>query len=130
MASMFWDDINAELRDDPERARRFAMERARIAAHDAVVHELESVRSRQGVSKAFLARASGMNPAALRRLLTSKRANPQIESVAVAAAALGYKVALVPMDSDELRDIATPIRGSNLAPSIRPTGITGEVVAS
>lgn len=130
MASMFWDDINAEMRDDPERARRFAAERARIAAHDAVVHELDCVRDRQGVSKAILARVSGMNPATLRRLLTAKRANPQIESVAVAAAALGYKVALVPMDSDELRDIATPLRGRELNLSVDTPGPTREVVAT
>jgi transcriptional regulator with XRE-family HTH domain len=61
-----------------------------------LVREVENLRSRRGVSKAELARASGLPAQSVRRLLTGGQSNPQVDTVFSMLRTIGYRVRLVP----------------------------------
>jgi DNA-binding phage protein len=111
MATSF-DALLADKLRDPEFARHYAAESARIAAIDAVVNELDQLRVAAGLSKAQLARAIGSEPSAVRRLLSAQTVNPTLGTVAELAAALGMRVALEPMSDEERKRITEPMLAS------------------
>jgi len=94
---------------DPERARAFAGELARIRAIDAIVGQLDSAREEEHMSKAELARAAGVEPSAVRRLLSAQTVNPTLSTIAELAAAVGLKLTLTPMTDDERAQITAPM---------------------
>lgn len=94
---------------DPERARAFAAELARIRAIDAIVNQLDRAREEEHMSKAELARAAGVEPSAVRRLLSAQTVNPTLSTIAELAAAVGLKLALMPMTDDERAQITAPM---------------------
>ncbi len=57
-----------------------------------------------------MARAIERTPETVRRLLTAKAVNPQFSVVVEMAAALGYRVALQPMNAKDRREVAEPLR--------------------
>jgi transcriptional regulator with XRE-family HTH domain len=61
-----------------------------------LVREVERLRSRRGVSKADLARASGLPAQSVRRLLTGVESNPTVDTVFRMLRTMGYRVRLVP----------------------------------
>jgi ribosome-binding protein aMBF1 (putative translation factor) len=108
MPTSFDDLLGARLRD-PEFARHYAAESARIAAIDMVVNELDELRNAAGLSKAQLARAIGSEPSVVRRLLSAQTVNPTLGTVAELAAALGMKVTLEPLSDEERKRITEPM---------------------
>ncbi|MFC8799528.1 helix-turn-helix domain-containing protein [Promicromonospora sp. NPDC057138] len=108
MRSAFWDDHERDLRD-PEYTREFAAESARVAALDALVNALEEARAAEGLTKADLARATGITGSAIRRLLTAANPNPTLGTVVEVAAALGLKLAVEPMTEEERRTVTEPM---------------------
>ncbi|MDY0913646.1 helix-turn-helix transcriptional regulator [Rathayibacter festucae] len=111
MANQFWQDLQTDL-DDPEFARAYAAESIRVATLDAVVNQLDDLRETAHLSKAALARAIGAEPSVVRRLFSSSSANPTLGTLAEVAAALGMKVALVPMEAEERQRITEPLLAS------------------
>lgn len=109
MRSAFWDDHELDLRD-PAYAREFAAESARISTLDALVNALEEAREAEGLTKADLARATGITGPAVRRLLTAANPNPTLGTVVEVAAALGLKLAVEPMSAEERRAVTEPMR--------------------
>jgi DNA-binding phage protein len=97
---------------DPNFARAYAAESARIEAIDSVINALDEARGMAGLSKAALARAIGSEPSVVRRLLSSDSVNPTLGTIAEVAAALGMKVTLTPMSADERDRITEPMRAS------------------
>jgi len=97
MANAFWDDLTSDMQDNPARAQRLTLEVARIEAIDHALNKLDEARDAQHLTKAELAEKIGVNPAGVRRLFTGENQNPQFGTVAVMAAALGYRLDLVPM---------------------------------
>ena len=79
-----------------EFAAAYAEARAGIDSVDAFVRSLDDVRSKAGVSKALLAKRTGTQPAAMRRLLTMDAPNPTLATVMSIVRSLGYSLALVP----------------------------------
>ena len=69
----FHDRRLARRLEDPEFRAEYERQQREIAGIDAVVHELDALRARHGMTKAQLARAIDKNPAAVRRLLDSVR---------------------------------------------------------
>lgn len=112
----FWDRHEARM-TDPEQARAFAAELARIRTVDTVVNALDAHRTAAGLSKAALARAIGSDPSVVRRLLTATTSNPTLTTVAEVAAALGLKVELVPMNETERAEMTRPMLGTGAAES-------------
>jgi ribosome-binding protein aMBF1 (putative translation factor) len=107
--SAFWDDHQASM-TDPEYRHHFILESRRIAAIDSIVNGLDEIRAQQGLSKAQLARAIERDPAAVRRLLTSRQVNPTLAMVTDLAAALGYEVVLQPMSRIDKDAVTVPLR--------------------
>jgi DNA-binding XRE family transcriptional regulator len=108
-SSVFWDDLAEDLQN-PEFRHHYILESERIASIDRIVNQLDEIRAELGLSKADLARSVERRPEAIRRLLTSHSANPQLSLVAEMAAALGYRVELVPMSEEEREEISVPLR--------------------
>jgi transcriptional regulator with XRE-family HTH domain len=80
---------------------------------DRLVNDLDDARTALGLSKAELARAISAEPAVIRRLLSPGHRNPTIGTVAEVAAALGLRVALVPMADDEQEQVAETLRSGS-----------------
>ncbi|OFV91247.1 MAG: hypothetical protein A3J75_05525 [Acidobacteria bacterium RBG_16_68_9] len=76
-------------------AREYRKARTEISATDAIMRELEAARAKAHLTKAQLARLAGMQPEVVRRLLTAKDVNPEMNTVSRLAAGLGYTLALV-----------------------------------
>lgn len=91
-----FDRYVAERMKDGEFVAAYTEARAGIDSVDAFMRSLEAVREQAEVSKAELARRTGTRPEAMRRLLTTKDANPTLATVMSVARSLGYKLALVP----------------------------------
>jgi DNA-binding phage protein len=105
----YWDDLVEDLKD-PEFLRSYITESLRVSTIDQLVHDLDEARVGLGLSKADLARAISAEPAVIRRLLSLGQRNPTIGTVAEVAAALGLKVALVPMTDEEREQVAESLR--------------------
>lgn len=110
MANEVFNALLAHESRDPEFARAYAAESARIAAIDTIINTLDEARGLEKMSKAALARAIGADPSTVRRLLSSESVNPTLSTIAEVAAALGMKVTLTPMSSDERTRITDPMR--------------------
>ncbi|HRQ01181.1 MAG TPA: helix-turn-helix transcriptional regulator [Terrimesophilobacter sp.] len=108
MVSEFWRDLESDL-TNPEFAREFAAESIRIATIDTLVNQLDEARETAGLSKAALARAIGVDPAVIRRLLSAPSVNPTLGMLAEVAAALGFRVRLEPMDAEDRAKITEPM---------------------
>lgn len=96
--------------NDPEFARAYATESARIEAIDSIINALDEARGLEKLSKAALARAIGCDASSVRRLLSSESVNPTLGTIAEVAAALGLKVTLTPMTDDERTRITDLMR--------------------
>jgi len=107
--SAFSDDLAEDLRE-PALRHHYILESERIAAIDRVINQLDELRQREGLSKADLARAIERKPETVRRLLTSKLANPQFSVIAELAAVLGYRVTLERMSKEDRRKIVGSLR--------------------
>src|SRR5437016_2654450 len=75
------------LAEDPEFAAEYHRQRRAIAAIDAIIRQLDTLRVDFGISKAALARMIDKNPASVRRLLTAS-GNPELGTVVAMADAL------------------------------------------
>lgn len=111
MPSQFWEDLKSDT-SDPEFARAYAVESVRIATIDAVMNTLNDALIAEGMSKASLARATGMKAPVVRRLLSSATVNPTIGTVAGLAAALGMRLTFEPMSKQQRAEITTPMLGA------------------
>jgi DNA-binding phage protein len=107
--TQYWDDLVDDL-EDPEFLRAYITESLRVETVDRLVNDLDNARMALGLSKAELARAINAEPAVIRRLLSPGQKNPTIGTVAEVAAALGLRVALVPMADNERAQVAETLR--------------------
>jgi len=95
----FWDDLKQSFTDDEFRSE-FDLQILRIQTVDRIINTLDEARKNAEMSKAELARTVDVNPAAIRRLLTSK-GNPTLGSISDIAAVFGLRLELVPMELPE-----------------------------
>jgi len=104
----FWDDLARDL-EDPEFLREYIVESMRIATIDSVITGLDEAREAAGLSKAELARAIQTDPATIRRLFSSDRANPTLGTLAEVGAALGFRISLEPITDRDQRYVTQPL---------------------
>jgi DNA-binding phage protein len=109
LRSIYGDDLAEDLKD-PTFLRAYITESLRVETIGRLVHELDVAREALGLTKAELARAISAEPAVVRRLLSPGHRNPTIGTLAEVAAALGLKVALVPMADEERKRLSEPLR--------------------
>ena len=105
----FWKMLQDGL-ERPEFRRHYLLERERMATIDRLINQLDEAREALGVTKADLARTIERKPETIRRLMTASSQNPQLGMVAEIAAALGYRLELVPMSAAEKKQVAEPLR--------------------
>lgn len=77
---------------DPEFAESYRLHRARIDAIDNLMRTIDEERERQHLTKAELAARIDAQPAAIRRLFSQPRPNPQIGRLVDMAHELGLEV--------------------------------------
>ncbi len=94
--------VDAQMKS-PSFAKDYAEARALVDAIDTMVRALDAAREKSGLTKAALADAIDARPEVVRRLFTTKRPNPTLATMIRLAAAVGYRVALVPDHSDRPR---------------------------
>ena len=93
MAEKTADDAARELLLQSESERKVhAMTVQALLARNALLTALETARAEQGLTKAELAARAGLEASSVRRLLTSKTANPTTENAFRLMATMGIKL--------------------------------------
>ena len=106
--SIFWKDLAQDL-EDPEFLRAYIVETVRITTIDSVINQLDQARSSAGLTKADMARAVHMEPAAIRRLMSAEHVNPTLGTLAEVAAVVGMRITLEPLSASEREYITRPL---------------------
>jgi DNA-binding phage protein len=94
-----------------------AMALQALLARNALLTALEAARAGQGLSKAELASRAGLEASSVRRLLTSKTANPTTENAFRLMAAMGIKLEAT-LPSGERIEL---VDADGMHPSVRST---------
>lgn len=92
MAKKTADDAAMELLFSEGEREAHAMAVQALLARNALLTALETARAGQGLTKAELASRAGLEASSVRRLLTSKTANPTTENAFRLMAAMGIKL--------------------------------------
>jgi DNA-binding phage protein len=116
MSGVFWDDLARDL-EDPIFLREYITESVRIATTDAIINALDDARGSAGLSKAEVARTIGAEPATVRRLFSSTSANPTLGTLAEVAAALGLRISIEPLPTEDRHAVTEPLRTGKPAKS-------------
>lgn len=90
----FFQGLEDDLQDPQNRAE-FLTEFAVQMAMQAMIHQVDAMRSALELTKADLASKTGCDPVTIRRILTSKSANPTLRTLAELAVAVGAEWQLV-----------------------------------
>jgi transcriptional regulator with XRE-family HTH domain len=81
---------------DPEYRAAYERAARELAQTDALIRELDSLRTELGISKAELARRVNRNASSVRRLFTASQVRPELPLIIALADALGAEVRVVP----------------------------------
>ncbi|HWF53466.1 MAG TPA: helix-turn-helix transcriptional regulator [Solirubrobacteraceae bacterium] len=92
MAKKTADDAAMELLFGEGEREAHTMAVQALLARNALLTALETARAGQGLTKAELASRAGLEASSVRRLLTSKTANPTTENAFRLMAAMGIKL--------------------------------------
>lgn len=111
----FWHDADIDLKDETYR-RQFVFGKHRVQTIDRLINGLEDARDDAGLTKADLARRTGMSDAVVRRLLTASGGNPTLNTLSLLATALGYRITLEPLSPEELSELDEVIGVRAMAP--------------
>jgi len=103
--SVFWDDLAKDL-EDPEYLRLFLLESVRLTTLNTIINQLDEARLESGLTKAELARQLGSEAANVRRFFAKGPVNPTLSTLTEVAAALGMRVTLEPMETEERERIS------------------------
>lgn len=93
-----FDKFVAEQMKSPSFEAGYAEARAQIDAVDRLIRALDDARVELGMSKADLARRISSKPEIVRRLFTADGQNPTLGTIVKLAAAVGYKLELIPVE--------------------------------
>lgn len=91
-----WEQIRDRKLADPASRSRYEQKRDALIAVRRVLLAMDEERERRHLSKTELASIAGLQPAAVRRLLTAEDTNPTLRTVVGVANALGFEVELRP----------------------------------
>jgi len=96
--------FEARLADPAVRAE-YEAERARIDFIDSFMRSIEDRRAELGLTKADLARRCGLNPASVRKLLTTSGQNPTLGTLFALGQAMGVRVKIECEATTQLSDV-------------------------
>jgi DNA-binding phage protein len=97
MTRTWFERRHKEEMKDPEYAAAYREAKAEIDAVDALVRELDAERTRQGLTKAALAKRSGLPAESVRRLFTIDEPDPKMSTVMRLSVSLGRPLGLPPV---------------------------------
>lgn len=84
------------LKSDSANEVAGASEVLRFQLVQAALRALDEQRTAKGLTKAELARRAGLDPVTLRRILTSPRSNPRLDTMVALANGLDLELTLSP----------------------------------
>lgn len=94
------DDVALEALLDADARAALEARTVALTIRNAMLRAIEVQRERSGLSKKQLAKATSLDYAALRRLLTADDANPTLDTVARLLAATHIRMQLVTEDGE------------------------------
>lgn len=118
MAKKTADDAAMHLLFSESEREAHAMAVQALLARNALLTALETARAEQGLTKAELASRAGLEASSVRRLLTSKTANPTTENAFRLLAAMGIKVEAT-LPTGERIDLVDPGAAPSFARSTK-----------
>jgi len=89
-----WEQIRDQKLANPASRARYEQKRDALIAVRRVLVAMDEERERRHLSKTELASIAGLQPAAVRRLLTAEGTNPTLRTVVGVATALGFELGL------------------------------------
>lgn len=92
-------DMLAEIEDDPQRRVAGHSEIFRLGLMQKLMDAFEIERADRRITKAELARVTGVNPVTVRRILSNPAANPRLSTLIELADALDCELTLTPRPS-------------------------------
>lgn len=97
MTRTWFERRHKEEMKDPVYAAAYCDAKAEIDAVDALVRELDVERARQGLTKADLARRTGLPAESIRRLFTIEEPDPKMSTLMRLSMSLGRPLGLPPL---------------------------------
>lgn len=110
-ASGEWEQYRDELLQNAEAREEYERTLHRLLAFRQILQRVECERERAGLSKAELAHRIGMNPSAVRRLLTAETSNPTFKTMLGLFDALGLEMSLRPAQGAMREERLVPTDG-------------------
>jgi ribosome-binding protein aMBF1 (putative translation factor) len=89
-----WEQIRAGALADPATRERYDQTRRAFTVTRTILQAIEDERERTGLTKADLAQRVGLQPSAVRRLLTAGTSNPTLRTVTELLDAVGLELTL------------------------------------
>ncbi len=107
-----WQEFREQLLDDAEAREEYERTFHSTVVFREILQLVEAEREKAGLSKAELAHRIGVNPASIRRLLTSESGNPTFKTMLGVFDALGLAFSLkpIPRHKRKKRASASPSR--------------------
>ncbi len=102
-----WEQLRARQLADPAAQASYERKRDTLIALRRILQAIDGEREQRQLSKAALAHIAGLQPAAVRRLLTAEGSNPTLHTVIGVADALGLEIELRPKSAN----ISNPAAG-------------------
>lgn len=90
-----WHEIKERILNTPELGVAYERDKSEFAMTRQLLMEIDCERERVGLTKADLARRIGTDPAAVRRVFSSRTSNPTLGTVMRMAGALGMRIEAV-----------------------------------
>lgn len=106
-----WEQLRAQLLEDPEAREEYERTFREVVTLRQILQTCEAEREKAGLTKTELAHRVGMNPSAIRRLLTSETGNPTFKTMLGIFEVLGLEITIKPARRAR-RKKAVPIRQS------------------
>ncbi len=91
-----WEQFRTQLLEDPEARAAYERTFREVVALREILQACEAKREEAGLSKTELAQRVGMNPSAIRRLLTSETSNPTLKTMIGICDVLGLEITVRP----------------------------------
>ena len=98
-----WAELRRRTVSTPELKERYERTRLAVIRTRQTLQRIDEERERQGLSKAELARRTGMSPVVVRRLFSSPSSNPTLETVLSLLEELDIEVELKPRRARPVR---------------------------
>ncbi len=96
-----WNEMKEQILSTPELRESYERDKSELLMTRQLLMKIDAEREHAGLSKADLARRIGKDPAAVRRMFSSRASNPTLGTILQMAGALGMKIEVVKQKRSE-----------------------------